>query len=364
MAMFSRRKKNDVVRSDAAASAPDPSAPDPSAFDRAAASVPSAPAEAESTPTPPAEQEARAAPTVGISVGTFQGIGAATILRDDHADAAPPPVRPPAPAEAPAATETVPGLRDNVLLRESVATLPENPRPVDLLNVARQVLQGNVFLRVKGDARSLLSAGRELPFAVAGQGDTQFVLAYSSGAAMQDSLRADGDTGTSAMGQSSLSVIKLVLGGPYAGLIIDPSSTPAPVILPRELLQHAVDDGDENAAIKTLLAGRRTDATAHEVVNAMMGAPLWIAANRAAVDQPMGIAESRTPDGDRFLEVFSHPLEVLALGRGDTPVAVRAAQLGAALAADEGITGLLFNPGGPWLRVVRSDLMPVIALAP
>ncbi|WP_375385414.1 SseB family protein [uncultured Microbacterium sp.] len=306
---------------------------------------------------------------VGISMATFQGVGEAPTPRVEEPVPparvqSPAPVQSPARAEAPAASETIPGLRDNVLLREAVATLPENPEPRDLLNVVRQLLQGNVFLRVKGDARSLLSAGRELPLAVAGQGDAQFVLTYSSGAAMRDSLRADGDTDTSAVGQSSLAVIRLVLAGTYAGLIVDPASTPAPIMLPRALLQHAVDDGDENAAIKTLLSAPRTDATAHQVVDAMIGAPLWIAANRAGDGQPMGIAESRTPDGDRFIEVFSQPLEVLALGRGDSPVPVKAAQLGAALAADEAITGLLFDPGGPWLRVVRAELMPVIALAP
>ncbi len=339
MALFSRRKKLDDV-----ASAADP------------ASGPAVEEHADPVDSDPATGSS---PAVGISLGTFQGLGAAATPRGPE----PAPVAPPA-AEAPEATETVPGLRDNVLLREAVVGLPESPSMREVINVARQLLQGSVFLRIKGDARSLLSAGQELPLAVAGQGDTQFVLVYSSGAAMQDSLRADGDTDTSAVGQLSLAVIGMVLAGTYAGLIVDPASTPAPVILPRDLLQHAVDDGDADAAIKTLLAAPRTDAMANEVVGAMIDAPLWIAANRAADDEPMGIAESRSPEGERFIEVFSHPLEVLALGRGDSPVPVKAAQLGAALAADDEITGIVIDPAGPWLRVARADLLPVIALAP
>jgi hypothetical protein len=310
----------------------------------------------------PPPDDAPAAASVGISLSSFQGVGAP----------APPAARPrsvppaaePALAEAPPATETVPGLRDNVLLREALRALPPEPAPREALNVARQLLQGHVFLRVKGDARTLLAAGSDLPLAVAGQGDAQLVLIYSSGEALQASLRADGDTDTSAVGQPALSVLRLVLRGPYAGVLIDHASPPARLLLPRDLLQRALDDAHPEAAIKTLLAAPRTDSTANAVVAAMPDAPLWIAANRAADDQRMGIAESRSSGGDRFIEVFTHPLEVLALGRGDRPVPVRAAQLGAALAADDGLSGLVFDPAGPWLRVTRADLLPIIALAP
>ena len=75
-------------------------------------------------------------------------------------------MRAPRAAEAPAATETVPGLRDNVLLREALAALPATPDAADLLDVARQLLQGHLFLRVKGDARALLAEGKDLPLGV------------------------------------------------------------------------------------------------------------------------------------------------------------------------------------------------------
>ena len=74
------------------------------------------------------------------------------------------------------------------------------------------------------------------------------------------------------------------------------------------------------------------------------------------------MAESRTATGERFLEVFSHPLELLALGRGDQAVPLQKEQLAKALAGDDGLTGLLVDPAGPWIRLNRQDLAGVLAL--
>ncbi len=40
-----------------------------------------------------------------------------------------------------------------------------------------------------------------------------------------------------------------------------------------------------------------------------------------------------------------------------------AAQLAGALRNDEGIAGVLIDPGGPWIRLSRDDLAPILALA-
>ena len=257
-----------------------------------------------------------------------------------------------------------PGLRDNALLRAALAALSEPPTPQEILSVVRQLLQGPVYLRVKGDVRTQLAEGKDPALAVATQGDQQFVLLYSGGEALQASVRSDGMTDTTAMGQPALEVLRRILNQPYAGVILDHTSAPARLTLPRDLLQRTVDDAPTGPSIKGLLAGPRSAATAAEIVAAMPAAPLWIAANRAAEGGPVGIAESRTPEGGRHLEVFTHPLEIVALGRGDQPVAITAAQLAAALASDGGIDGLLLDPAGPWIRLSRADLAPVIALAP
>jgi hypothetical protein len=40
-----------------------------------------------------------------------------------------------------------------------------------------------------------------------------------------------------------------------------------------------------------------------------------------------------------------------------------AAQLAGALRVDEGIDGVIVDPGGPWIRLSRADLAPLLALS-
>lgn len=346
MALFSRRRKN-----------PDDASPAPAAESAKAAETSAGASAAEA---PAAE--------VGISVSAFRGVGASAAPAAPTTPAAPAPAAQPltearrrGPAEAPPPSESVPGLRDNVLLRDALAELSAVPTAPELMNVARQLLQGHVFLRIKGDARALLSEGRPLPLAVVTREDKQYVLVYSSGPAMQSSIRADGDTDTTAMGQPVLTILRHVLDGPYEGIVLDNESSPARAVLPRPLLQRALDEGDPALRIKSLLAAVRTDATAGDVAAAVAAdAPLWITVKRAEDGSPLGVAESRTPSGERFLEVFSHPLEALALGRGDQPLPVTPSQLAAALAGDPALTGVVVDVAGPWVRLTREQLDPVL----
>jgi hypothetical protein len=271
-------------------------------------------------------------------------------------------VRAPRAAEAPAATETIPGLRDNVVLREALAALPAAPDSADLLEVARQLMQGHLFLRVKGDARALLAEGKDLPLGVAQVGGKQYVLAYSSGAALRESIKADRETDTSAMGQPVLAVLRYALAGTYAGMVIDNSSAPARAVLPRELLEKLVDQADPSLEVKTLLSGDRTPATASAVGEALTRVKFWVAVNKSAEGR-FGVAEARTDDGARLVELYSHPLEVASLRRGDQAAPMTAPQLAAALRSDAELDGVIVDPGGPWIRLSRTDLAPLIALA-
>jgi hypothetical protein len=63
------------------------------------------------------------------------------------------------------------------------------------------------------------------------------------------------------------------------------------------------------------------------------------------------------------MEVYSHPVEVAAMGRGDQAAPLTGAQLAGALRSDEAVTGVIINPQGPWIRLSRSDLAPLLALA-
>ncbi|MFV0373913.1 SseB family protein [Microbacterium sp.] len=303
-----------------------------------------------------APEVAEPVPEVGISLSTY------------GKPAGRPAATPPAPAD-PAALGAgrdarpapgAPGLPDNAVLRAALAALPEKPDNADVLNVMRQALQGTLYLRVRGNAKQLIAENKELPLAVASIEDQRFLLAFTGGGALQDSIRADNGATTSAVGQPVMNVLRNVLAGPYAGLIIDQASARARIVLPRELIQTSVDQADPALAIKNLLSTPRTDRTAALVVEALTTTKTWVAVGPADEDGRRGIAEVRTADGERRLEVFSHPLEVLALGRGDQPAPVDPEQLARAVAGDPGIVGLIVDPAGPWLQIERAQLTPLL----
>lgn len=330
MALFSRKGKNDESRdaeSDVAARA-----------DAASAST-----------ADDVELPAEVVPEVGISFSTF---GAAA--------AVPSATRPtPAPrAEASPAS----AMPDNAVLKSALSALTTEPQNLDVMNVMRQTLQGHLYVRVQGDAAALIASDKPLTLGVTTLDDKRFLLAFSGAAALQDSVRADGDTATSAVAQPARTVLQNVVAGPYAGLFLDHATTGSRLILPTELIGKALEESDPDFTIKTLLSAPRTASTASAVVDALMRVKLWVAGN--ADDQGrIGLAEARSADGKRRLEVFSHPLEVIALGRGDRPLPLAGEQVAKAVASDPGITGLVVDPAGPWIELDRTQIAPLIALA-
>lgn len=340
MALFSRRpKKTD-----------DPAVAEPQAE----------PATDDTAPAAEPGQADAAVPEVSISLTTYGAPGKPATL--DTAEAAPQEPATPQAATAPArpARKRVAGLPDNDLLADALAALPPQPSPTEILNVARQLLQGRVFIRVRGDARELLSSGQSIPMAVATINDKKYVLAFSSGEALQAAVRSDGDTTTSAVGVPVLQVLRRVVEGDFGGLALDHASGPAAAILPRALLEKVLPEVDEQQAVKSALIGERTPGAVARLVEALRTTPVWVAARRND-DGQVGVSEVRTQAGERMLEVFSHPLELHVLGRGDQSVRINPDQLARALAADEGLHGLIVNPHGPWMRLSREDLAPLIA---
>lgn len=301
--------------------------------------------------------DADAAPAVGISVSSFRGVG-----EPGGPALEPEPFAPSADASAPAAPRrerrVVPGIADNALLADALMALPPEASPEERLNVVRQMLQGHLYLRVRGDARALLAAGGDLPMTVATAGDEQYLLAYSGGEPLQAAVRGDGDTETSAVAVPVAQVLQQALAGPFTGLIVDHASGHASVILPRALLERALADLDETTAVKSALIGERTPEAIAALVAAMRTAPLWIAA-RQGEDGQVGVAEARMADGSRMLELYSHPLELHVLGRGDAAAKITAEQLGMAFASDAGLSGVVINPQGPWMQLSREDLAPL-----
>lgn len=339
MALFSRRGKADD---------PQQTPADDERADDAGAANPEADGAAEEIALPD-----EVIPEVGISFSTF---GASAAVPSTTRPAPQPAATAPRPSEEPG------GMPENSVLRAALSALPDEPQNIDVMNVMRQAMQGHLYVRVRGDAKALMAAGEPITLAVTAIEDKRFLLAFTGGAALQESLRADGDTATSAVGQPASVVFQNVIAGPYAGLFLDHASSGARVILPTELLKKALEEADPAFTIKTLLVSERTDQTAPAVVDALTTVKLWVAGNADPSGQ-IGLAEARSADGKRRLEVFSHPLEVIALGRGDRPLPLSGQQLAQALASDEGITGVVVDPAGPWIELSRAELAPLLALA-
>ncbi len=367
MALFSRRKKTD----DAASEPQNPIQAD--AVDDVAEEA-----------QPPSEP----VPEVGISVQAFRGVGAdagpEVALADEEAEQADEPIERPnlpkgptlptdadgvprlplAPAMPPEQTHTVEGLIDNVLLRVALSELEEGAGNDKLIGVMRQSLQGHLYLRVAGDAREQMAAGKPLSVGVVRDGDRSFMLAYSSGAALQASVQGEEDAAsTSAIAQPTTSVYQQVITGGFTGIIIDNSSGPHRVVFPTELLQKALEQGDPEMSVKSILAGPRDEKTPVRVAEALAKVQSYVAINDGANGQPVGIAEAHTTDGRRFLQIFSHPLEVVALGRNDKPMPFEPGQLATVLSDHTEIAGILVDIAGPSIAIERDDLSALLVLA-
>lgn len=373
MALFSRRKK----------SGDDAVAPAADAVEAEAVETDTAAQDASAT-----EQPAEA-PSIGISVQAFRGVGAeagpevappASEPTPDAAAAAPRPPQqnPTAQPETPEArrlplasplppeqTETVAGMKDNVLLREALTEIEAGATNDQLLGVMRQALQGHLYIRVNGDARAQISEGKPLSVAVVRDAeDRQFMLAFSSARAVRDSVQLEADpAATSAVAQPVTSVLQQVVSGDFAGLIVDNASAPHRVVFPTELLQKTLDQADVDMTVKSILAAPREQDSAVKVGEALAAKRMWVAVNDGSGTGQVGIAEAQTTDGRRFLQLFSHPLEVIALGRGDRPLPFEPTQLAKVLTSHSEMAGVIVDSAGPSIVVERDALTPVLVLA-
>jgi len=383
MALFSRRKKTDGAPSSSQA---------PTQAD--------AQDDLSEQPQPASEP----VPEIGISVQAFRGIGAAagpevalpapaqaesdssepaarvesdaSVRRDASArDDAPGPGQgsaatssdtkrglPLAPALPPEPTESVPGMKDNVLLRAALAELSDGVTNAQLIGVLRQMMQNHLYLRVHGDARAQLAEGKPLSIAVVRDGDRSFMLGFSSAAALRESVQRETEpTATSAVAQPVTAVLHQVVTGDFAGLILDNASGVHRAVFPTEVLAKALEQADVAMAVKMMLAAPREDDTAQKVGDALATTKMWVAVNDGGGEGEIGIAEARTADGRRFLQLFSHPLEIVALGRGDRSLPFAPEQLAKVLTEHEGISGVIVDSAGPSLVVERDALGALLA---
>ncbi|WP_111466995.1 SseB family protein [Microbacterium suaedae] len=375
MGLFSRKKKSD---------GDDDGSVDPQREE------PQAPAEEGSAADASAEapQDESAAPGVNISFSSFQGVGAPSGPEVGSPDEkkprqeqpspqptpapqggrpVPPRELPLAPAAPPNDIETVKGLRDNTLLRDALASLPEKPTPQQLLGVARQLMQGHVFLRVTGDVREQMQENGKatLSFGVARNGDKSYMLVFSSGKALRAAVQADGNAQTSAVAQPVPMILGHMIDNGFDGLIVDNASGPHRIVLPREVLERAREQADPNLRVKSALAQPRETDTPKKVASILSERPpLWVAVGPSPKDEKkMGIAEARLANGTRLLQVYSHPLEVVAQGRSERALPFGVEKVAKVLVDHPELGGILIDPAGPLMTLTREELDPVLALA-
>lgn len=302
------------------------------------------------------EADARQVPHVPISVSTY-GKPAPRPAPDAQR-------LPQVPETAPEQTEGRPGMPDNTLLRAALSEIPEEVDNAAILSVMRQALQGTLYLRVLGDARAQAEAGEPLRLAISILNDKKFLLAYTGIEAIQAGLgEEEAAANTSVLGQPAQRVLRNVIDAGYDGIVFDHAGPGRRVVLPVGLISRSLDQADPEFTLKNLLAAPRTAETARAVVDALVAKGAWIAAGPRPDGQGMGVAEARSAEGGRYLQVFSHPLEVLTLRREDQPMPLTAARLGAALKSEPELNGFLLDPAGPWIRIERADLDPLITLA-
>lgn len=376
MAMFSRRKKTG---------------------DASSASQTPIPADAPDE-LPEDAQTAEPVPEIGISVQAFRGVGAAAGPEVALPDPAQPAAARPAAASAPAQqaapavqaaptaepkrilplapllppepTESMPGMKDNVLLRAALAELAELAESAEgstneqLIGVLRQMMQNHLYLRVHGDARAQLAEGKPLSIAVVRDGERSYMLAFSSAAAVRESVQRETEpTATSAIAQPVTAVLQQLVTGEFAGLILDNASGARRAVFPAEVLKRALEQADVNMTVKMLLAAPRDQDTVQKVGDALAKTKMWVAVNDGGGSGEVGIAEARTTDGRRFLQLFSHPLEIVALGRGDKPLPFEPDQLAKVLSAHTALSGVIIDSAGPSLAVERDALGAVLVRA-
>ena len=360
MALFSRRKNDSSDLTPAAEAVSEGTAAP------AGEEVPTA---ADTAVAPVSEVPAADVPQVNISMTSFGGLGSAptpappATLRPEKPEEV---VLPLAPSDPPTNLETISGLRDNGVLRDALAALGETPTGAELLGVTRQLMQGHVYLRVRGDARAQIEAGEALQLGIVSDGDRQFMLAYSSGRSLRDAFQKDNDANTSAFAQPAHAVINNVLKGNLAGLIIDNESAPARAVIPVDVLTRAMSQVEEDMKLKTILCEPRTEDTTQKVLDALRDARLWVAVGVASEkdgEKQYGIAEAHTRDGRRLLQLFTHPLEVVALQRTEQPMPFGFDKLKSAFLEHGNLAGVVIDPAGPSIRLTRDELATVLAEA-
>ncbi|MFZ4894798.1 SseB family protein [Plantibacter sp. Mn2098] len=360
MGLFSKRNSSDADAADGAddltAAGAASGAEGADGADGAAAASPKA-ADATAASDAPEGSDANEAPVPHVSisvtgVSTPFGGPAPALAQPEAAEAA---EEEQARADAP---------EENVDLGQALASLPEAEDQRGMLHVLRQSLQGKLLLSTNAEGISPESqAEGRVPLGVYRDDEgAVFLLAYTSSLDLEHA-RSEGET-LYGVSVPALWALEQATSDAYAGIVLNPASEGMSAVIPKELVKRMLGDGRNNNAAKQALSQPRLVDAEERVVAALAEFGCFVA-GRADVDEngvrtAVGIAESRMGDR-RLLEVFTSPLEIAALGRGDDAYPLTSEELAKALLSDEDLAGIIVNPAAPWLDLDRSQLTALLA---
>lgn len=249
----------------------------------------------------------------------------------------------------------------NLFLRAAMKQLGDQPSEAERIDVLRNLLQGYLFVPVQGDAEKLFKLGKDLPLSLINSDQGQLLMVFTGMDALNISLAASGTKqDITALKQPIENVLAILRDSDLAGIVIDGGNEYQSAYFPRELLLAAFDDMDDQLRVRKLALEAPSDSRTEQLLKALADAPLWLAGQQSGPEGQWGVAENRSPDGTSYLELFTHPLEVRARGRNDSPMPIELAQLLELIAQAAHLDGVVIDPAGPSIELRREDFAQLL----
>jgi hypothetical protein len=245
--------------------------------------------------------------------------------------------------------------------------------PQALADVLRQAARGQLLLDISASELKTEDGKvqRDSTIAVASrraEDGRNFLLVFTSNAELRKAHK-DGEIVRS-MVQPALGALRLATREQYEGVIVDAGSGAASIVIPKDQIVRGLPvEPGANEALKEALATKPEGR-----LNAVMGVlaeteTVFLAVERKGevvegqppAPQDLSVAGVKAPDGRSYAAAFTSPAEVWAWSPKHMAVPVPFTKHARSVLSAPSVEGLLFNPAGPTLAVLKGDLEKVAA---
>lgn len=252
----------------------------------------------------------------------------------------------------------------------------EGNSPQALADVLRQGARGQLLLDISASELKIEDGKvqRDSTIAVASRRSDDgrnFLLVFTSNAELRKAHK-DGDVVRS-MVQPALGALRLATREQYDGVIVDAGSGAASIVIPKDQIVRGLPvEPGANEALKEALATKPEGR-----LSAVLGVlaeteTVFLAVERkgeVVEGQPpaakdLSVAGVKAPDGRSYAAAFTSPAEVWAWSPKHLAVPVPFPKHARSVLSAPSVEGLLFNPAGPTLAVLKGDLEKVAGEAP